>query len=571
MGYGRLAVVGFVCGAVAAVALADGPVAFVSGDSEIVRVDAGGLTKIFSAKSGFTPEALAMDGSGRLFACDPSRSQIHLLQKATSGNWTLKTIYDKSKAKAPSPEQPTGCSIVGPDLFFGERSGAKHGIWALRGAAVAPTSGPFGPPVLVATIPAVAGAVLTDLALTPNARLLVSQGNRVLVADPPAFNTFQALISGLPGQASAVAMNSVGEIFVALADLKRVDVFDGTGTACGVYVNTSPLRARDLAFDLGDNLVITAPKLTNGKGGNVLMAPPNGGPATHQCAFDPPTVAALPLGPVAPAAVSNVVLAPGSVSQEQLFADDQALTAKQCAALFQLDPEFLNELTCPVTVTCRLMPRAEFEARTDVFFMNTSCVDMPIASGNCVEIVVDGAECFGGTTEAKWTFFVLGNVAPEDRPGLLFAHDTGPTDAYTDNILTAFEAVVPDLPNDPGMTGKRDVFGSGLVGVIHAPNREPIADAGEDQLVDCEAATVTLDGSGSFDLDPIDAGTLTYFWTGPGIPEGAEDDASFAVDVSSLGPGVHVFELTVTDGGLYSDEGPLSGTDSVTIEIVCDE
>ena len=87
-------------------------------------------------------------------------------------------------------------------------------------------------------------------------------------------------------------------------------------------------------------------------------------------------------------------------------------------------------------------------------------------------------------------------------------------------------------------------------------NVAPVADAGEDQTVECDdhdETDVTLDGSGSFDdnNDP-----LTYSWSVDGneIATGANPTVSFDL-------GVHVVTLTVTDPDGLSD------SDNVTITV----
>jgi hypothetical protein len=552
------------------------PPAFVSGGATgvLYRIDATGPAEIFSENGGFRPEAITRDGTGRIFVCDPSNSEIHLLEQDAGGGWNRRTIFDKSSAVSPSPEQPVGCEIVGSDLFFAERSGSgdAHGLWVIRGAAATPTSGTFGAPELLVSFPATSGDEVADIAFAPTANVLMAIGNRVLVAGPPDYDAFETLIDGLPGEATGLALNSVAEIFVALGDLGIIEVFEADGTPCGIYADVAPLRPTGMQFDLADNLYFAAPKQSNGRNGDVFVAAPNGGAAVRQCDVPPPLVTATPLAAEAPEAEVDVALPPSSVSVELVFADDDPLTAKLCSALFTIDPEFLEfaDPDCLVTVTCRLMPLQEFESRTQDFFPDTTCMEIPGANGNCVEIVVEGAECFGGVTEVEWLFFVVSDVFPEDRPGLLFAKDAGPTQTYTENILTEFEGVVPDLPNDPALKGRRDDFGTGLVGVTGAPNRPPVADAGADATIDCGVGSVTIDGSASFDPDPIDQGQLTYSWSGPAIPAGAEDDPTFVVHVADLGPGQHTYTLTVTDTGLFTDDGPLSSSDSVTITVTED-
>ena len=88
-------------------------------------------------------------------------------------------------------------------------------------------------------------------------------------------------------------------------------------------------------------------------------------------------------------------------------------------------------------------------------------------------------------------------------------------------------------------------------------NQPPTANAGPDQTITLSAgqttADVTLDGSGSNDPD----GTIaTYNWTG------TPDPANVVQPTVTLGPGVHVFTLVVTD-----NDGATSGPDTVTITV----
>ena len=87
------------------------------------------------------------------------------------------------------------------------------------------------------------------------------------------------------------------------------------------------------------------------------------------------------------------------------------------------------------------------------------------------------------------------------------------------------------------------------------PQTPPIANAGPDQHVNlplgASTVDVTLDGSLSHDPD----GTIaTYAWTG------TPDPANVVKPTVSLGPGPHVFSLTVTD-----NDGLVGGPDTVTI------
>jgi hypothetical protein len=91
----------------------------------------------------------------------------------------------------------------------------------------------------------------------------------------------------------------------------------------------------------------------------------------------------------------------------------------------------------------------------------------------------------------------------------------------------------------------------------------PVADAGEDQTIDCAlpaGAEVTLDGSGS--SDPDDPATvLTYTWTSPSLA----DPLVGETPAVQLPPGSHTFSLVVADA-----DGPSQNLAEVNITIIAD-
>jgi hypothetical protein len=91
----------------------------------------------------------------------------------------------------------------------------------------------------------------------------------------------------------------------------------------------------------------------------------------------------------------------------------------------------------------------------------------------------------------------------------------------------------------------------------------PVADAGEDQTIDCAlpaGAEVTLDGRGS--SDPDDPATvLRYTWTSPSLA----DPLVGETPAVQLPPGSHTFSLVVAD-----EDGPSQNLAEVTITIIAD-
>ncbi|MGD8536355.1 MAG: hypothetical protein PVF66_10950, partial [Candidatus Aminicenantes bacterium] len=124
---------------------------------------------------------------------------------------------------------------------------------------------------------------------------------------------------------------------------------------------------------------------------------------------------------------------------------------------------------------------------------------------------------------------------------------TSPVDA-TDPVTVTFTASVECCT---------DVTCSDSDDAVFTPNRPPVADAGDDQVVEqayLGGADVTLDGSGSYDPDGDD---ITYLWTWDG------GSASEVSPVISLPLGTTVITLVVTD-----TKEAVSEPDVVVIEVV---
>jgi len=171
------------------------------------------------------------------------------------------------------------------------------------------------------------------------------------------------------------------------------------------------------------------------------------------------------------------------------------------------------------------------------------------------------AELLGLTGPEEFTVIVNG----EECPGYYLDSITMTGDGGTYTVLNAPVIVTVDL-----MGGAADVkIGSNLfsqvkllfdgpaatLGIGEAANAEPVANAGDDQVIEATGPTTsfTLDGTGSSDPD-VD--TLTYVWSENGLTVGEE-----AIVELSRGCGTYIFTLTVTD------PGGLTSTDDVSITI----
>jgi hypothetical protein len=87
------------------------------------------------------------------------------------------------------------------------------------------------------------------------------------------------------------------------------------------------------------------------------------------------------------------------------------------------------------------------------------------------------------------------------------------------------------------------------MGAFEFDNTAPIADAGDEQTIECacnteEGTKVTLDGNNSSDPD---GGLLTYTWTGPFV-ESPAHGAAPTVTLEGGCPGDYVITLVVDDG-----------------------
>jgi len=121
-----------------------------------------------------------------------------------------------------------------------------------------------------------------------------------------------------------------------------------------------------------------------------------------------------------------------------------------------------------------------------------------------------------------------------------------------------------DLGGDKGLDllvgAPGEVGGSGAAYLITIrENKAPVAKAGSDQTVECDrGATVTLDGSASFDPDKD---PITFAWKQVSGTTVNLNVSGAIASFSAAPPGVYEFQLTVTD-----DKGA-SSTDNVIVTI----
>ncbi len=194
-------------------------------------------------------------------------------------------------------------------------------------------------------------------------------------------------------------------------------------------------------------------------------------------------------------------------------------------------------------------------------FSDSVWVTIEVLEGNRPPIGVDDAyTAVASTTLSIAAPGFLGNDIDLDGE-LLTA--TAILDNVDNGALSAFADGRFSYTPNPGFTGTdsfayrmRDASNNSSDSVwvaidIISPNNPPVADAGENQTVECTGADsvkITLDGSGSSDPD---GDPLTYTWREAGeIIAGPTLDAQSEV-MLAFGP--HTIELTVEDGKGKSD------------------
>jgi len=143
-------------------------------------------------------------------------------------------------------------------------------------------------------------------------------------------------------------------------------------------------------------------------------------------------------------------------------------------------------------------------------------------------------------------------------------------------VSPCIDAGDPDYvagPNETDLDGKPRVIGGRIdMGAYESQNVRPVANAGPDQIVECacntnEGTKVTLDGTGSYD---IDGDPLIYTWTGSFI-ESPAHGATPTITLDSGCPGEYVITLVVNDGMVDSEPNDVLITvvDTTPPVIVC--
>ena len=147
--------------------------------------------------------------------------------------------------------------------------------------------------------------------------------------------------------------------------------------------------------------------------------------------------------------------------------------------------------------------------------------DPTICEGGVVSLVATGA---GGATSVLWT--TAGDGVFEDEMAISTTYTPGQNDLANGSVLLTF------TPGTAG--GACNINPDDLTVTI---NPIPAANAGPDQTIDCDHATVTLEGSG---FSPV--GAVFFEWSGPGITVLNANEQN--PEVASPG----IYTLTVSQG-----------------------
>ena len=174
-------------------------------------------------------------------------------------------------------------------------------------------------------------------------------------------------------------------------------------------------------------------------------------------------------------------------------------------------------------------------------------VDQSVLTGATVNL--DGSGSSDADTSDVLTYSWGMTSSPSGTTTLSNATSVNPTFTADDDGTYEIQLIV----NDGSINSAPDT----VVVTAATQNTAPVANAGADQSVDT-GTLVTLNGSGSSDVDPLDA--LTYFWT---VTSGSATLSSTTAENPTFTPasdGIYEISLVVNDGTVDSDN-----TDTVTV------
>ncbi|MGH9788390.1 MAG: LamG-like jellyroll fold domain-containing protein, partial [Candidatus Acidiferrales bacterium] len=171
-----------------------------------------------------------------------------------------------------------------------------------------------------------------------------------------------------------------------------------------------------------------------------------------------------------------------------------------------------------------------------------------------LRLYVNGALDAEGS--ARFPQTAINNSATDILIGAVNGQVTSPVEHF-DGLIDELELFNRELAPEE----IQSLFAAGSAGKCR--NQPPVADAGDDQMVECTSASATpvmLDGSGSSDSDGDD---LTYTWTGP-FPEGGGTATGVSPTVT-LPLGTSTITLVVNDGTVDSEPDTIDVTVKVAV------
>ena len=244
---------------------------------------------------------------------------------------------------------------------------------------------------------------------------------------------------------------------------------------------------------------------------------------------------------------------------DDIITPDVALVALLDVNTNFSSPTFVTDVESDLTITLVSVQDAQTQLNETIATAGGDIPDganIPVADAGVDQSVVTGVTVNldgSGSSDADasdvLTYIWTMTSSPSGTTALSNETSVNPTFTAADDGTYEIQLIV----NDGTINSAPDT----IVVTAATVNTAPVANAGPDQSVDT-GTLVTLNGSGSSDVDPLD--TLTYFWT---VTSGSATLSSTTAENPTFTPGSdgsYIISLVVNDGKVDSEN-----TDTVTI------
>jgi sugar lactone lactonase YvrE len=440
--------------------------------NQILNVDGatGQTTVLYTGTTAFRPQAVVFGPDGKLYVSVPQGNEIDRLN---ADGTSFEAIYHNPSAGQPTA--PEGLHFNGGyDLYFTAQGLGGTGVWKIPGVATIATGGPIPAPSNVISLPAGSSTLGTGVAFgrTGNLLFVDQTNNRVMQAVPPYTVATSLITSGL-NKPIGIAVNSIGDIFVADSGSSRILRFGEDGASKGPYVSFgasgSPLY---IGFDLSDKLYVVTSTESNSDDASVWRIDPGAPPSLNLlitldsiCNDNENSEHGCRIGPLQADSGMGIAVPPTSKSLSLHYSP--AITVN----LFNFNSDsikvrflgsVLTDFDMWVTKTQVLPSNLSSELSAAVFPQGTGCVQFSHEGGFCdTYTIAKGAvgspapvagTDFTDKIEILMSYFTQN---PALNPSLGHAPGAGPL--FTDDII--FNYVPQLIPGtDDGEDGTASTF-----------------------------------------------------------------------------------------------------------------